>query len=37
MLKVEDLRGLGVDELQEKITLLKKELMQYGFKPKRAN
>lgn len=34
MLKVEELRGLGIDELQEKANKLKKELMQYRFQSK---
>ncbi len=34
MLKVEDLRGLAVDELEEKVNKLKKELMQFRFQAK---
>ena len=34
MLKVEELRNLSVEELQEKVNVLKKELMQYRFQAK---
>ncbi len=34
MLKVEELHGLGVDELQEKVNKLKKDLMQFRFQAK---
>lgn len=34
MLKVEELRGLSVEELEEKVTALKKSLMQYRFQAK---
>ncbi len=34
MLKLEELRGLAVDELEEKTRKLKKELMQYRFQAK---
>ena len=34
MLKLEELRGLAVEELEEKVGKLKKELMQYRFQAK---
>lgn len=34
MLKVEEIRGLGVDEIQEKVEKMKKDLMQYRFQAK---
>ena len=34
MLKIEELRGLGVDELEEKANQLKKDLMKYRFQAK---
>lgn len=34
MLKVEEIRGLGVDEIREKVEKLKKDLMQYRFQAK---
>ena len=34
MLDTNELRNLGVDELQEKLNRLKKELMQYRFQAK---
>ena len=34
MLKIEEIRGLGVEELQEKVSKLKKELMHYRFQAK---
>lgn len=34
MLKVEEIRGLGVEEIQEKVEKLKKDLMQYRFQAK---
>lgn len=34
MIKVEEIKGLNVDELEEKVEALKKELMQYRFQAK---
>ena len=34
MLKVEEIRGLGVDEIQEKVEKMKKDLMQFRFQAK---
>jgi large subunit ribosomal protein L29 len=34
MLKTADLRGMTIEELREKATALKKELMQYRFQAK---
>ncbi len=34
MLKVEELRGLAVEELEEKVNKLKKDLMQFRFQAK---
>ena len=34
MLKVDELRNLSVEELQEKVNVLKKELMQFRFQAK---
>jgi large subunit ribosomal protein L29 len=34
MLKVEEIRGLGVEEIREKVDKMKKDLMQYRFQAK---
>jgi large subunit ribosomal protein L29 len=34
MLKVEEIRGLGKDEIKEKVDKMKKELMQFRFQAK---